>query len=143
MDDLQKAIEIFNEGDCTCLLVKGTRVMKGYTSGIQPMIDFISSREDIFGFSVASKVVGKATALLFVYSGIKNVYGEKVSESAIKVFEKHGLNYEAKEITNEIYEEDVSDTYILEKAVENIDDSFTAYSILYAKLQELKGHIFF
>ena len=132
MTDLQTAKNSL-EGHTICLCKEG-KCLFSEKHGIAPMMDFIADGIDLSGYSVADLVVGKAVALLFVKCGIKRVFAKTLSESAKRVLELYGVDYEYETLTQKIINRDGTDICPMEKAVSNTDDIEKAYLILQNKL---------
>ena len=137
MTDLQIAKNNI-EGHTICLCREG-KCLFSEKRGIAPMMDFIAEAKDLSGYSVADLVVGKAAALLFVKSKIKRVFAKTVSESAKRVLELYGVDYEYETLTEKIINRDGTDICPMEKAVSGTDDVEEAYSILQNKLKILRS----
>ena len=128
MTDLQTAKNNL-EGHTICLCKDG-KCLFSEKRGIAPMMDFIADGVDFSGYSVADLVVGKATAMLFVKCGIKKVFAKTLSESAKRVLELYGLDYEYEKLTPKIINRMGTDMCPMEKAVLGTDDVEEAYLIL-------------
>lgn len=65
--------------------------------GVKPLFDFVEknkeSLEKLHGLYWGDKVVGKASAMLFLFLKPKYIYGEIVSEKAVKVLEENGIEF--------------------------------------------------
>lgn len=106
--------------------------------GVSPMIGFIKAGEDLNGFSVADKIVGKAVAMLFVKAGIKEVYAEVLSESGKDFLERNGVKTEYKTLTERIINRAGTDVCPMEKAVTNLSDVHEAYAAILEKTKRIK-----
>ena len=137
MTDLQLAKS--NLAGHSICLVKGGEPLFSDRRGIAPMMDFIEEGVDLSGYSVADLVVGKAAALLFVKCGIKRVFAKTISESAKRVLELYGVDYEYETLTEKIINRDGTDICPMEKAVLGTDDVEEAYLILQNKLNDLRN----
>ena len=137
MADLQTAKNNL-EGHTICLCKDG-KCLFSEKRGIAPMMDFIADSINLSGYSVADLVVGKAVAMLFVKCGIKRVFAKTLSESAKRVFELYGVDYEYEMLTEKIINRDGTDICPMEKAVLGCDDVEEAYSILQNKLKILRS----
>lgn len=137
MTDLQTA-KNYLEGHTICLCKEG-KCLFSEKRGIAPMMGFIANGVDLSGYSVADLVVGKAAALLFVKCGIKKVFAKTLSESAKRVFELFGMDYEYETLTQKIINRDGTDICPMEKAVLETDNAEEAYSILQNKLKILRN----
>ena len=83
MTDLEHAKRLLNSSSHTCVLCKGEVIHVSDRTGIAPMMDFLDHETDLVGFSAADRIVGKAAALLFALAGVREIYAEVLSESAI------------------------------------------------------------
>ena len=70
--------------DVTCVFVNDNRQFISTDTSLKSMLNFIKDEIDLKGYSVADKIVGKAVSMLFVYTGIKEVYGEVMSKTAFE-----------------------------------------------------------
>ncbi len=136
MTDLQTAKN--NLAGHTVCLCKDGECLYSEKRGIAPMMDFIESGVDLFGFSVADLVVGKAAALLFVKCGIKEVFAKTLSENGKKVLEKNAILCEYETLTEKIINRFGTDICPMEKAVANTDEAEEAYRILKNTMQKLR-----
>ena len=96
--------------------------------GIRPLVDYLET-DDLEGAYVADKVIGKASALLLVYGGVKEVYTPLMSKPAKKVFKRNHIKYNADKVVDEIINRAGTDICPMEKKVRNIDDPKTAYEM--------------
>ncbi|MCH5165428.1 MAG: DUF1893 domain-containing protein [Clostridiales bacterium] len=122
------------EGHTICLCRDGNCLFSE-KRGISPMMTFIADGIDLAGYSVADIVVGKAAAMLFVKCGIKQVFAKTLSQSGKRVLEKYGIHYEYETLTDKIINRAGTDMCPMEKAVFEVDDPETAYSVLKEKLR--------
>jgi hypothetical protein len=93
MADIDVAKQLMQDCHYTCVLCKGDKLYISEKNGVAPMMEFIDAGVDLKGFSAADKVVGKAAALLFVLTGIGEVYAEVISSHAIAVLEKNNIPF--------------------------------------------------
>ena len=91
MNDLEKAKQLLNSGSYTCVLCRGDRVYTSSLRGVKPLVEFYRSNTDFNGFSAADKVVGRATAFLYILLGVKAVFARVISRSALEVFAENGV----------------------------------------------------
>ncbi len=89
--DLSRAVELLHNGSYTCVLIKGDKVYTSRERGVKPLMTFLAEGVELSGFCAADKVVGKATALLYVLLGVDCVYACVASEPAAEVFCAHGV----------------------------------------------------
>lgn len=91
MPDLSTAKLHLTEGNYTCVLCRGDRVHTATARGVRPLLDWLDSGLDLRGFSAADKVVGRATAFLYVLLGVKEVYAHVMSTPARDALEANGI----------------------------------------------------
>ncbi len=89
--ELEKAIDILNRKNLTCVLCRGERVVEETARGVRPLLALLDSGEDFAGFSAADKVVGKAAAFLYCLLGVRAVYARIISQPACQVLEDAGI----------------------------------------------------
>ena len=82
MDDLQRAKQMLEEENCTCVLCKEAMVHKSHRRGVAPLLELLDEGADVIGASAADRVVGKATAFLYSLLGVRSVYAYVMSKPA-------------------------------------------------------------
>ena len=91
MQDLKKAKELLSGGSYTCVLCRGGEVHTATARGVRPLVDWLDSGLELRGFSAADKVVGRATAFLYVILGVTEVYAHVMSVPARQALEENGI----------------------------------------------------
>ena len=91
MSDLSKAKHILIEGAHTCVLCRGDAVYTADARGVTPLVDWLDSGLDLRGFSAADKVVGRATAFLYVLLGVRAVHALVMSTPAKEALVAGGI----------------------------------------------------
>lgn len=89
--DLKRAKALLTGGGYTCVLCRGDIVHTATTRGVRPLIDWLDSGLDLQGFSAADKVVGRATAFLYVLLGVKEVHALVMSTPAREALVANGI----------------------------------------------------
>ncbi|MBO4950315.1 MAG: DUF1893 domain-containing protein [Clostridia bacterium] len=92
-ENLIKAKEIIELSDAVFAYVCGNERIVSSAKGIGFVASLCNDKKDLSQGAAADKIVGKAAAMLFVLLGLKNVYAEIISEGAIEVFERYGVEY--------------------------------------------------
>lgn len=138
MSDIEKAKEKLAK-DTTCVLVKEDKIILSKDKGIAPILKFINAGENLENFSLADRIVGKAVAMLVVYSKIREVYAEVLSEKGEEVLKKHNIKYSYKTLTENIINRKGDDICPMEKTVSKIYDATLACHALKKKVEELKN----
>lgn len=83
--DLQTAKEHLKKGSYTCVLCLDGQIATSTYRGVKPLLSWLEDPALGKGFSAADKVVGKATAYLYILLGAKAVHAGVMSQSALQV----------------------------------------------------------
>lgn len=137
MNDLQQAKEILNMGNDTCVLCKGNQIIKSTLTGIAPMVQFLTNKTDLRGFSAADRIVGKAAAMLFVLAEVKEVYASVMSKSAADMLSAHGITPSWGELTEHIINRQGTGLCPMEQAVQQITDPAQGFEAIQMTLASL------
>ncbi|MBQ4551090.1 MAG: APH(3') family aminoglycoside O-phosphotransferase [Oscillospiraceae bacterium] len=89
--DLNRARALLTEGGYTCVLCRGEIFHTATQRGVRPLVDWLDSGLDVRFFSAADKVVGRATAFLYVLLGVSAVHALVMSTPAREVLEANGI----------------------------------------------------
>ena len=91
MKNLEQAKTLLKEGAYTCVLCQGDAVYTSKERGVAPLLAFLESGTSFAGFSAADKVVGRATAFLYVLLGIRCLHANVLSQGAKEVLDQHQI----------------------------------------------------
>lgn len=136
-NNLTRAKELLTGGHFTCVFCRGHAVFTDTRRGIRPILDLIDREQDLRGFSVADKVVGKAAALLYCRLGIAQVYTPVISTPAMAVLEENRIAFQYDKAVLSIFNRSRTDLCPMEKAVLNISDPDEALVAIRAALSQL------
>jgi len=89
--DLQKATQLLEAGNYTCVLCREEEVYTSTRRGVAPLLGWLDSGIDLRGYSAADRVVGRATAFLYHLLGVKAVHARVMSRPAAQVLTDHGI----------------------------------------------------
>ncbi len=134
MKDLIKAKEQLLSGTYTCVLCHGETTYTSTLRGVKPLVLWLENGTDLQGFSAADKVIGKATAFLYIRLGVVAVYAGVISQSALDVFTAHGITVEYTTLVEHIINRKGDGICPFESAVLDIhtpEDACTAITNLY------------
>ena len=92
MPDLEKAKRILRENGYTCVLCKGEHILSSYARGVAPLLGFLDAGQVLTDFCAADKVVGKGAAILYALLGITRLYADVISDAALEVLTRHGID---------------------------------------------------
>ena len=133
---MNSAKQLLKEKDATLVLINGENVCVYNERGIKTLLKLLQNSPHLLkDAQVADKIVGKAAALLMTAGGVKEVYAETISESAIKVFQKHGISFSFGISTPQIINRAGTGPCPMESCVEKIDDPACAYEALKQKIK--------
>ena len=122
MTDLELAKEqLINDG-CTCVIRKGANVYSSTARGVKPLLNLLDSGEDYSGYSAADKVVGKAAAMLYVLLSVSKVHACVISEKALAVLAKDGIDVTYDTLVDRIHNRTNTGFCPMEEAVWEIED---------------------
>ena len=124
MTDMEIAKKYLIEEDLTIIAVKNKEIVfKSKKRGISPMYQLGKEKKDLVkDGALADKVIGKGAALLCKYMGIKEVYGELISESAMEVLEKENIKFTYLKSTEYIKNKDQTNLCPIENLAMDIND---------------------
>jgi len=135
--DLDLAKKVLLENEYSIVVVKNEEVLsKKQGEGIKPILEAIDELgERMQGSSVADKILGKASALLFVYSKVDSVYSPQSTKTAIAVLIRAGIPGQTDRMIPYIKNKNGDDMCPFEKMLSDIDSPEDAYNILKEKIK--------
>jgi len=138
--DLKLAANRLVEKRLNLCIVKEQKVVFETTSqGISGFLNAIEKfRDDLVGACVADRVVGKAIALLCVYSKVKAVYALTFSENAKALLLKEGIYVEWDVLVENVLDHRKAEVCPFEKTATEIANPEDAYRKLKALQQTLR-----
>ncbi len=141
MMSFETAKQYLRNGKYTCVLCKDGDIHTSTQRGVKPLVVWLESGKDFKGYSAADKVIGKATAFLYVLLGVKNVYARVISNSALQVLKRKKIFVEYGELTENIINRQGNGICPFESATLDIQDAETAYKAIRAKMAEMNIEI--
>ena len=134
---MKKAKELLKSNGYTCVLTDGNAVYTSTQRGVKPLVEFLESDTAFAGFSAADKVVGRATAYLYVLLGVKSLYAQVISQPALAVLQANGIAAEYGNLVPNIINRKGDGICPFEAAVMDITDPQKAYAAIRQKMQEM------
>ena len=123
-------------GHSICLC-RGDSILTHDGSGIAPMLDFRERGIRLSGYSAADRIIGKAAAMLFTAAGIREAYGEVVSEAGARYLKEHGIPVSWGILTDEIINRAGTGPCPMEETVRNLEDPEEGVKALEIRSREL------
>lgn len=134
---MQTLREILDTQGFTCVLKKDEQIHTATERGVKPLVRFLLRGPDLRGCRAADKVVGKATAYLYVLLGAKAVYAHVMSRSAARVLEENGIETSWGTLVENIINRQGTGICPFEEAVLSIHTPEEALSAILAKMEQL------
>lgn len=140
IDDMERAREILSTTDCSVVVVKnGDILTKKQGNGIKPILEAIEELgQDTKGSTIGDRILGKASALLCVYSEASGVYSRQATKTAIAVLIRAGIPGQTDEMIPYIKNRSRDGLCPFEKMLSNTDSPEEAYRILKKTLNEIQ-----
>ena len=131
------AKEILISGGYTCVLTDGVAVYTSTDRGVKPLVRFLENGEIFAGFSAADKVVGRATAYLYVLLKVKEVFAQIISQPAVDVLLEAGIGVCYDRLVPNIINRKGDGICPFEAAVMEIRGADRAYDAIRKKMSEM------
>lgn len=125
------------QGGYTCVLTNGTDFFTSTERGVLPLVRFIEQGSLPRGLCGADKVVGKATAYLYVILGVKRLYAAIISKPALALLSEYGISVEYGLLVPNIINRKGDGICPFEEAVLSEKEPHLAYRVILEKMKEL------
>jgi len=135
--DTMLAKQDLEESGYTCVLRKGDNTCSSFEHGVKPLLQWIDEGKDYSGYGAADQVVGKAAALLYIYLGVRDLYGQVISEPALGVLAEHGVTCMYGEKVPYIINRKKDGMCPMEQTVLTISDPAEAVEALKSKVRSM------
>lgn len=136
---MKKAASMLEEQGLTLAAVKGNETITSRERGVKPLLELIDDGKSLEGYSAADKVVGTAAAYLYVLLEVKELYAGVISQKAIDVLKKYGIQIEYHTLAEAIINRSGTGYCPMETAVSDAVSPENAFELIRAKLKELSG----
>lgn len=138
---LTKAKALLATGEYTCVLSDGEHILTSAERGVRPLVNWLKSGVCVRGYSAADKVVGRATAYLYVLLGVRELYATVVSRPALEVLTAHGITTEYGTAVENIINRRGDGICPFEAAVMDIAEPTAALTAILEKMKELREKV--
>jgi len=140
MRDLELAKQILDGRNLALAIVKGGKILfESYSSGISGLLQAVERhKEELYGSSVADRVVGRAAALLLACSQVKEVYAFTLGNEGLKVLKENNIPFEYDGLVPKILDGDRKDICPFERFSSTIRSLDEAYERLKAFAENLQ-----
>jgi len=132
MSDIDIAVSLLQSEEISIIFIKNKEVLyKSSYHGIRPFVDAINNCGSVLkGSSVADRIIGKASALLCIYTGVIHLYGSIISSDAMIILDHNKIPYKYGKAVQKITNRCGTDLCPFEKVVLGIDDPENAYRVI-------------
>lgn len=134
---MKQARNLLTAGGYTCVVHKEGTVYTATERGVKPLVRWLTEGLDLQGFSAADKVVGRATAYLYVLLGVKEVWAAVMSEAAAEVLHRHGIAASQDKLVKNIINRAGTGICPFEEAVLEIHTPEEALAAIRAKMEKM------
>lgn len=135
--DTQQALATLDGGSFTCVVCKGDIRFSATERGVKPLLNWLDSGTNLRGFCAADKVVGRATAFLYVLLGVSEVYAHVMSRPAMEVLEQQGISAQAGTVVSGIINRKGTGPCPFEAAVMGISEPEEALAAIRAQMARM------
>ena len=132
---IEKARKLLDQGGYTCVVCGENLTLTARERGVKPLADWLEEGRNLAGCWAADKVVGKATAFLYVLLKVRAVYAPVMSRPAIGVLDRYGIEASYDTATDRIFNRDRSGFCPMETAVQDIETPESARDAVLAALK--------
>ena len=137
MKDLNFAKEMLLNNEYTCVICKDETVYTSTFRGVKPLVQWLDRNLDVKGYFAADKVIGRATAFLYVLLEVQEVYAHVISKPALAVLEAHGVQVQYGTLVENIINRAGTGICPFEETVMGIEDPQNAYTAIRNKMKEM------
>lgn len=138
MDHLQKAWNLLESGNHTCVVCKDDTVYTTSHRGVAPLLNWLDTGTDLTGFSAADRVVGRGAAFLYCLLGVKEVRARVMSHPAAEVLKAHKIYADAEIFVDSIINRAGTGPCPFEAAVMEIQDPEEALTAIRNKRNQMQ-----
>ncbi len=138
-DNTTRARSILLDHGYTCVICKDDEVMTFTERGVKPLLSLLDSGKSLKGYSAADKVVGRASAMLYVLLGVDEVYAPIMSTGAVNVLSEHDIKEYHDDEVDMIINRQGNGMCPMEDAVKDSRTAEDALSRIRIRLSELNG----
>ena len=123
--------DIREKGFALSVVKDGKTMLQSKTPGVSALVTAIEKdRQSFRGASAADKVLGRAAAMLFVYSEVKCLFALLASQDAIVTLERFGMPFECEKTVAKILNRNQTSTCPFESLIQDVENPQDAFEKL-------------
>lgn len=138
MDNLQKARNLLESGNYTCVVCKEDSLYTTTQRGVAPLLNWLDDGVDLTDYSAADRVVGCGAAFLYCLLKVKEVHARVMSEPAAQVLRSYGIRVSADTYVPGIINRAGTGPCPFEAAVMDIQDPEEALAAIRKKRRQMQ-----
>ena len=121
---MKELIDILHDEGLTLVVKSADGTLHRFTQrGVKDLLTLVTERPDVLqGAIIADKAVGKAAAACMVMGGVYQVHADVMSEPALALLQKNGVNAEYGQLVDHIINRAGTDWCPMERLSRNEDD---------------------
>jgi len=132
--------ELNNTGNSLMIYRGGRLIFQSASKGIRPHLEAIETHgEALHGTFMVDKIVGRAAALLILYSEAAEAHAQVLSRPGKQVLDQQGLPTMYEELVDHIKMKDGSIYCPFERMVQDISDPAEAYAAIVEKMNSFNA----
>ena len=125
------------DGGYTCVVFGDNGEYVSHERGVKPLLSLLQTENSYVGAVAADKCVGAGAAHLYVLLGIRAVWANVISEPAMEVLQKNGIDVFYEQCVPHIINRKGDGVCPIESAVANAKTSKEAYDLIMTALARL------
>jgi len=132
MDDLELAENELKSRNVNLVIVKDGGVLYQSTaSGMKGLLEAIAKYDgDLARSAVADKIIGRAAAMLCIYSKVTSVFAMTMTEGALMLLKKNRVTHKFETLVHRLANSQGRGICPFERAIRDIDDPEEAFKAL-------------
>jgi len=134
--NLEEAKALFEKEGYTLLLFNDKETVFSRKRGVRPLLELLGN--DYSSYIALDKVIGKGAAFLYLYLGIKTIYVNVISKSALDVLKEGEVKVYYSSLVNRILRHDKNGYCPIEEAVYKCENKEEALPLIINRLKSLK-----
>ena len=136
----QQLIDRLHAEGCSCVIYNNDHTHLFHKRGVQDLHQLLrTSPEVLCGAMIADKVVGKGAAVLMTAGGVRWVYADVISQSALEFLLTHNIEAEYGRVVPNIINRAGTDICPVEKLCMQCDDIAEALKLIHEFIEKMRS----
>ena len=139
---MKQLIDILHNEGLTLVIKSADGNLHRFTQrGVKDLVSLVSECPEVLqGAIIADKAVGKAAAACMVVGGVRQVHADVMSEPALAMLQKHGVDAQYGQLVDHIINRTGTDWCPMERLSRDEDDPAVIIQKVKEKLASLAEH---